>query len=39
MPNKSLEYLDEWIFEDWYKFNQKKFFEDDFNKNGILSPK
>ena len=39
MPNKPLEYLDEWIFEDWYKFNKKKFFEDDFNKNGILSPK
>ena len=39
MPNKSLEYLDEWIFDDWYKFNKKKFFEDDFNKNGILSPK
>ena len=39
MPNKSLEYLDEWTFDDWYKFNKKKFFEDDFNKNGILSPK
>ena len=39
MPNKPLEYLDEWIFDDWYKFNKKKFFEEDFNKNGILSPK
>ena len=39
MPNKPLEYLDELIFDDWYKFNKKKFFEEDFNKYGILSPK
>ena len=39
MPNKSLAYTDEWIFEDWCKLNKNNFFEIDFNKKGILGPR
>ncbi len=38
MPKKCLQFTEEWIFEDWCKFQKKFFFEKDFDANGVRSP-
>ena len=38
MPKGSLQYSEEWIYEDWYKHERKFFFQDDFSTEGVRSP-
>ena len=38
MPKKTLQYSEEWTYENWYKYQRKFFFHDDFRKRGVRSP-
>ena len=38
MPKKTLQYSEEWTYENWHKYQRKFFFHDDFRKRGVRSP-
>ena len=38
MPKRSLQYSEEWIYEDWYRHGREFFFQDDFSIEGVGSP-
>ena len=38
MPKKTLQYAEEWTYENWHKYQRKFFFHDDFRKRGVRSP-
>ena len=38
MPKRSLQYSEEWIYEDWYRHGREFFFQDDFSIEGVRSP-
>ena len=38
VPKKTLQYAEEWTYENWHKYQRKFFFHDDFRKRGVRSP-
>ena len=38
IPKKTLQYTEEWTYENWYKYKRKSFLQDDFRKRGVRSP-
>ena len=38
VPKKTLQYTEEWTYENWHKYHRKFFFHDDFRKRGVRSP-
>ena len=38
VPRKTLQYAEEWTYENWHKYQRKFFFHDDFRKRGVRSP-
>ena len=38
VPKKTLQYTEEWTYENWHKYQRKFFFHDDFRKRGVRSP-
>ena len=38
MPKGSLQYSEEWIYEDWYRHEREFFFQDDFSIEGVRCP-
>ncbi len=38
VPKKTLQYTEEWTYENWHKYQRKFFFHDDFGKRGVRSP-
>ena len=38
MPKGSLQYSEEWTYEDWYRQEREFFFQDDFSIEGVGSP-
>jgi hypothetical protein len=38
IPKKTLQYTEEWTYENWYKYKRKFFLQDDFRKRGVRSP-
>ena len=38
VPKKTLQYTEEWTYENWHKHQRNFFFHDDFKKRGVRSP-
>ena len=38
MPKKTLQYSEEWTYENWHKYQRQFFLHDDFRKRGVRSP-
>ena len=38
VPKKTLQYAEEWTYENWHKYQRKFFFHDDLRKRGVRSP-
>ena len=38
VPEKTLQYTEEWTYENWYKYQRKFFFHNDFRTKGVRSP-
>ena len=38
VPEKTLQYTEEWTYVNWYKYQRKFFFHNDFRKKGVRSP-
>ncbi len=37
-PKGSLQYTDEWTYQEWYKSEREFFFQQDFRRDGVRSP-